>query len=121
MQRFHINRVNIGTFLSIDFDAHEIFVHKFRDLFIEKRLVFHHMTPVTTGIADRQKNNLILVSGFLQSFLVPGIPLNWIVRMLKQIRTGLVDQAVGVLGFVIFLRGVRYRFFPVYLSISVFF
>ena len=47
--------------------------------------------------------------------------MNWIVRMLKQIRTGLADQAVGVLGFVIFLRGVRYRFFRVYLSISVFF
>ena len=35
--------------------------------------------------------------GFLERLLTPGIPIHRIVRVLQQIRTGLVDQAIGIL------------------------
>jgi hypothetical protein len=46
-------------------------------------LSFHHMAPMTGGIAYTQKNRLIFLLSFLESFFSPCIPIYRIVSMLK--------------------------------------
>ena len=95
----HVEGIQVGPFLSIDLDVHEVGVHDFGDGFIFERLPLHDMAPVASRITDAEQNRLVFPLGLVQGFLPPGVPVHWIVGMLSQIGTGLVDQSVGKFGF----------------------
>jgi molybdate transport system substrate-binding protein len=52
------------------------------------------MAPVTSGVADGQKNRLVLPSRFLKRLVPPRKPIDWIVRVLEQVGRLLVCEAV---------------------------
>ena len=92
----HINLIEVRSFFSIDFDVDEVVVHQLRDLFVLERLVFHHMTPVTRRITDAQQNRLVISFRLAERRFSPRMPIDGIVRVLEQVRTGLVNQRVCV-------------------------
>jgi hypothetical protein len=61
-------------------------VHDRGGLRVLERFVGHHMTPVAGGIADAQKDRLILRAGFFERLWTPGIPIDRIIRVLQQVR-----------------------------------
>ena len=93
----HVDLIEIRPLLAIDFDVHEVLVHELRDLFVFKRLVRHHVTPVTRRITDAQQHRFVLAARFFKRFFTPRIPIDRIVSVLQKIRTGFVDQVVGEL------------------------
>jgi hypothetical protein len=54
---------------------------------------------MTRRVTDAEQDRLILGVGFRQRFCAPRIPVDRVVRVLKQIRTGFVNQRVGVFVF----------------------
>ena len=84
----------VGTFLAIHFDIHKVLIHEFCDLFIFKRLVLHHVTPVTGRIADTQQDWFVLRFCLCEGLLTPCIPVNRVVRVLKKVRACLINQPV---------------------------
>ena len=49
------------------------------------------MTPVTGGITDAEQNRLVFRFGLAERRFSPRVPIHRIVRMLQQVRTGLVN------------------------------
>jgi len=54
------------------------------------------MTPVAGGISDAHQNGLVFLSGFLNSFVSPGIPVNRVVGVLEQVGAAFVNEFIGV-------------------------
>ena len=79
----HVDLIEIRPLFTIDFDVHEIFIHQLRDLFVFKRLVRHHVTPVTRRVADAEQDWLVFTSRSFKCFFAPRIPIDRIVRMLQ--------------------------------------
>ena len=94
--RGHIDVIDIGTFLTIYLDIHEVLVHLLGDGRALKDLAFHHVAPVTGGVADTQKDRFVFQTGFGEGLATPRMPVDRIVCMLQQIGTGLSHQGVGV-------------------------
>src|SRR5207245_7689071 len=57
-------------------------------------LAGHHMTPVTGAVADAEQDRFVLLARAGQRLRAPRIPVDRILRMLQQIRTGLLREAV---------------------------
>jgi len=95
MQRRHIDLVDIGPFLAIDFDIDEQLIHHPRGRFVLKALVRHHVTPMTRGITNREKNGLVALLGLRQRFGSPGPPVDWVVLVLQEVRTRLGGETVS--------------------------
>ena len=66
-------------------------LHQLRDFFVLKRLMLHHMTPVTRRITDAEENRLVISFRHAERRFSPRIPINGVVRVLEQVRTGLVN------------------------------
>ena len=96
--RRHVDIVQIGTFLTVDFDIDEVLVHDRGDSFILEGLPLHDVAPVARRVANGQQNQLVFAAGALQGLGTPGVPLYGIVGVLEQIGTGFVNQSVGVFG-----------------------
>jgi len=55
------------------------------------------MAPVASGIADADQNRFLLPTGFFQGFRLPGVPLDGVVGVLKQVgRTFVLEMIHGV-------------------------
>jgi hypothetical protein len=54
------------------------------------------MAPMAGCIANAYQNGFVFLFGPLQRLITPGIPVNRIMGMLQQIRTGFFDEAVGM-------------------------
>ena len=55
------------------------------------------MTPMAGRIANANQNRFVFRNGFLQGFIAPRPPVHGVVGVLKQIRRGLIDKAIGML------------------------
>jgi hypothetical protein len=93
----HVNLVEVGALLAVNFDVDELLVHQARDLLVLERLALHHVAPVAGRVADAQKNRLVLAFRFFQSLVAPRVPVHGVVRVLQEIRAGLLRETVGVL------------------------
>lgn len=71
--------------LSIDFDTYKILVEQLCKMFIFKTLMRHHMTPVTCGVADGEKDKLVLFFCPKKCFFTPRMPINGVLFMLQKI------------------------------------
>ena len=92
----HVNTIDIGPFLAIDFDVHKLAVHDRRHLRALERLVRHDVAPVAGRITDGEKDRFVLASRFRERFLAPRKPVDRIMRVLEKIRRLLAAQPVGV-------------------------
>ena len=95
MQRVHVNLVDVGPLLAVDFDVDEQLVHHRRGRFVLEGFVRHHVAPVAGGVADRQQDRLVLALGGIQRFRPPLPPGDRIVRVLQQIGRGCAGEAVA--------------------------
>jgi len=73
-----------------------MFVHQRRYCGVLKTLALHDVTPVTRRIPNRNNQQLVLPLSLLKGLPTPRIPVDRIVRVLKQIRTLLVNEMIGV-------------------------
>ena len=94
MQCRHVNLVDVGPFLTVDFDVDEQIVHDRGGCGILEALVGHDMAPVASGVADREQDRFVAALGFGKRFRPPGPPCDRIILVLKKIRTGLVGETV---------------------------
>src|SRR6185312_4052182 len=91
----------------IHLDVHEQVVHERRGLRILERLVRHHMTPVARGVSDAQENRPAFTPRTAERLRSPGIPVDWIVGVLPQIRTCLARQPVHAIDLPLHCRAIR--------------
>ncbi len=54
------------------------------------------MTPMARRVSDAEQDWFVLVACFGECRVAPGIPIDRIMCVLKQVRTRLVDQCVRV-------------------------
>ena len=95
LHRVHVDVVDVGPLLAVDLDVDEVLVHQPRDLRVLERLALHDVTPVTGRVADAEQDGLVLPLRRLRRLGSPGVPIDRIVRVLTQVGTRFVDQAVG--------------------------
>ena len=98
LHRAHVDRVEVGPLFPVDLDRDVVRVHVGRDLLVLERLLLHHVAPVTGGVADAEQHGAPQSLGVREGLLAPRIPVDRVVRVLEQVRAGLQDQPVGVLG-----------------------
>ncbi len=98
MQRRHVDLVDVGPLLAVDFDADEQVVHDRGGGVVLKTLVRHHVAPVARGIADREQDRLVGALGLGQRRRVPRPPVDRVVLVLQEIRRGFLREAVLVGG-----------------------
>ena len=89
-----IDLIEIGPFLAVDLDVDEQVVHQRRDALVLERFVRHDVAPMAGGIADREKNRLVLAPGTCERLIAPWIPVDRITRVLKQVRARLPCQSI---------------------------
>jgi hypothetical protein len=65
------------------------------DLRVGEGFPLHDGAPVTTGVADGQKNRLVLGPGFLQGLRDPRPPIHRILGVLAQVKAGTRGEAIG--------------------------
>ena len=82
----HVDLVDIRPLFAVYLDRNKVGVQIFRHRFVFKAFVLHHMTPVTGGITDGQKNGFVLPLGPGESLRPPGIPVHRVVCVLQQVR-----------------------------------
>ena len=94
MQRRHVDLVDVGALLAIDFDVDEQLVHHRGGGGILEAFVRHDVAPVAGGVADRQQDRLVGALRLGQRLRSPWPPVDRIVLVLQQIRAGFLRQAV---------------------------
>ena len=91
---FHINFVDVGSLFAIDLDVDEQPVHQGRDLGMLERLPLHDMAPVAGGVPYGEQDRFIFSTCPGERLIAPRIPVDRVVGMLQQVRTGLGRKAV---------------------------
>src|SRR5262249_28720461 len=89
-----------GALLAIDLDGDEPRVERLGERRILEGLALHDVAPVASGVADGEKDRLVLAARGGERVLAPGTPVHRVVRVLEKIRTLLVDEPVGLSAFV---------------------
>jgi hypothetical protein len=95
MQRRHVDLVDVGPLLAVDFDVDEQVVHHGRGAGVLKALVRHDVAPVAGRVTDRQQDRLAGPLRLAERVRSPGPPGYGIVLVLQKIRAGLLRKAVG--------------------------
>jgi hypothetical protein len=57
---------------------------------------FHDVAPVAGGVAYAEENGFVFSFGFIEGFLVPRVPVYWVVGVLEKVRAFFVNQPVGL-------------------------
>ncbi len=107
MQSRHVNLVDVGPLLAVDFDVDEQLVHHVRGCLILEALVRHDVAPVAGRIADRQQDRFAGRLRLRERVGSPRPPGNRVVLVLEQIRAGLASKPVFRSGRVLGWRSVR--------------
>ncbi len=91
----HVNPVEIRSLLAIHLHRDEITVQHLRYARVFKRLMRHHMTPVTCRIPYAQKNWFPFELRFRQRLFTPRKPIHGIVGVLAKVRRFFGGETVG--------------------------
>ena len=94
--RVHVDRVEVRAFLAVDLDVDEVLVLDARRLLVLERLVLHHVAPVARGVADGEEDRPVLLARAGERLLAPRVPVDGVVRVLEEVRTGRVSQPIHV-------------------------
>ncbi len=95
LARLHVDRVQVGPFLTVELDAHEALVHERGGVGVLEGLALHHVAPVACRVADRQEDRHVALARRRQRLGAPRVPVHGVVLVLEQVRRGLAGQAVG--------------------------
>ena len=57
LNKRHVNSINVGMLLSVQFDVNKVFIHDSCNSWILEGLSFHYMTPVTV---NEESNQLVI-------------------------------------------------------------
>ncbi len=95
LHRLHVEGVDVGALLAVDLDVDEVLVHVGGGLGILEGLVLHHVAPVAGRVADREEDRAVFVAGARQRLLAPGVPVDRVVAVLKQVGAGLQRESIG--------------------------
>ena len=104
MQRGHVMMVDVRPLLAIDLDVDEAGVHHRGGVGILEGFMRHHMAPVTGGVADGEQDRAVARLRLGERFEAPGAPMHGIVRVLQQIRRGLIAEQIFFAGHFVLLR-----------------
>jgi len=91
----HVDGVDVGPFLAIDFDVHKEPVHLFSSLRVLERLMGHDMTPVTGRVSNAKQYGDIAISRLGERLVTPLVPIDRIIHVLEEIRRGGVGKTIG--------------------------
>ena len=80
-----VNAVDVGTLFAVDFDTNEMLIEVVGYFGVGKRLAIHHVTPVASRVADREKNDFSLRFRFFERLDTPWEPVYRIVGVLLQL------------------------------------
>ncbi len=100
----HHQLVDLGSFLAVDLDAHEVLVHQVGDPGLLEGLAGHDVAPVAGGVADGHQDGLVLGLGLRESLGAPRPPMHGVGLVLAEVEGTFVGQAirhdskVGILG-----------------------
>jgi hypothetical protein len=83
--------VEIRALLPVHLNVDEPLVHQLRDCWIGVDGPLGDMAPIAGAVADREEDQSVLPSRLGNGFLAPRIPVNRIVGVLQEIRTGGAD------------------------------
>ena len=92
--RGHVDRVHVGPLLPVHLDRDHVRVDQRRRLGVLERLVGHHVTPVTGGVAHREQDGDVTLGGLGEGLVAPRPPVHRVVRMLEQVGTRRIPQPV---------------------------
>ena len=95
LHRRHVDLIEVGALLAVDFDADEVLVQVARDPWILEGLSLHHMAPVAGRIADREEDRLVLPPRPSERLVSPRVPVDRVFRMLAEVGARLVRQAIA--------------------------
>ena len=98
LHRAHVDGIDIRSLFAIDLDGDVVLVDVARDLFVLEALFFHHMAPVTGGVADTEEHRPVQSLGQIEGFVSPWKPIDRVVGVLCQIGAGFEDQPIRVFG-----------------------
>ncbi len=88
----HVHRVDVRPLLAVDLDGDVVLVEQFRGGLVLKALLFHDVTPVAGGVADREEDGDVPLPRGLERLFVPRLPLDRVVRVLAEVGAlGLVE------------------------------
>ena len=90
-----IDLIEIRTFLAVHFDVDEQAIHHLGHRRVLEGLVRHHVAPVAGGVPDREEDRLVLLARASEGFFSPGVPVDGIPRVLLEIGTGFLREAIG--------------------------
>src|SRR5258708_9320033 len=94
VQGRHVDLVDVGPLLAVDFDVDEQLVHDGSDPFVFEAFMRHDMAPVAGCVADREQDRLVALLGFAERVRTPRPPVDRIGLVLQQIRARLMGEAV---------------------------
>ena len=85
LHKSHVNAIDIGAFLAIDFDVHKLAIHDRGHLFAFEGFMRHDVAPVAGRIADREKDRFVFAARLGERFLAPRIPVDRVMRVLQKV------------------------------------
>ena len=95
LDRGHVDLVEIGTLFAVHLDGHEARVQVPGRGLVLEGLALHDVAPVAGGIADAQEDRPVEQLRAGQRVGAPGKPVDRIVGVLEEVRTGLAGESVG--------------------------
>jgi hypothetical protein len=75
--------IEIRTLFAVHLDAHKVLIHNRRNAFVLEGLVFHHMAPVASGVANGEHDRFIFSPRFLERFGSPRKPVYRVMGVLE--------------------------------------
>jgi hypothetical protein len=91
----HVDRIDIGTFLAVHLDRHEVIIDHGRGLLIFEGLMRHHMAPMARRVPHREEHRHLTFGCLVKSIIRPLPPVHRILGMLEQVRAGRRSEAVA--------------------------
>ncbi len=94
LERGHVDLVDFRPLLAIDFDVHEELVHERGRRLVFEAFVRHDMAPMAGGVSDGEQDRFVGALGLGKSLRRPRPPVNRVILVLDEVRTGLVGKTV---------------------------
>ncbi len=92
----HVEFVEVWAFFAVDFDVDEVGIHDVGDVMFFEDFAFHDVAPVAGGVADGEEDGFVFAASFFDGFGAPGMPIDGVVGVLKEVGAGGVDETIGV-------------------------
>ena len=96
LNRLHVQHVHIAAFFAVNFYIDKIAVHDGGYLGIFKTFVFHYVAPMASAVTNANEQGFVLFAGQGKGLVAKGQPLHRVVGVLQQVRTGFVNEAIGL-------------------------